>query len=76
MAVYQNQKYEFINDFSRLDNYNDIEKIRNSFPALSTINVDSFDPARIPMNSKFYMIRSTTHDDIHKVIFIYKKLNH
>lgn len=65
-SLYQNTKINFNNVFPRLDDYNDIEKIRSKFASLCLINIDSFDPTKIVSASKFFMIRSLTLDDIHK----------
>jgi len=61
-----NDQYVFCNEFPRLNYYHNIDQIRNSFPGMARINIDYFDPTKIPAGSKFFMIRSSTHDDIHK----------
>lgn len=66
MLYFQQQNaYQFENDFPRLALYSEIEYIRSSFEPLMRINRYVFSEVSME-NSRFFIIRSSTHDDIHK----------
>ena len=67
MFFNQTQMHQFQNEFPKLTNYTNINVVRNKFPSMAMINIDSFDPKKVTETSKFFMIRSSTFDDIHKV---------
>ena len=54
-------------EYIKLDNYNNINEIANSFPHLSNVNKDSIDFNNIKA-AKCFVIRSNTDDDVHKAI--------
>jgi len=66
MFFNQTQMHQFQNEFPKLTNYTNINVVRNKFPSMAMINIDSFDPKKVTETSKFFMIRSSTFDDIHK----------
>jgi len=65
MKYYQTDVLE--QSFKKLENYNDISKIKCAFPSTLKMNDPNFDPHKIK-NAKFFILRSTCDDDIHKAI--------
>lgn len=57
----------FKNSFLRLHDYSDISLIRSTFNCLSNVNKEFSDIQQFK-NSKFFMMRSSTQDDIHKAM--------
>ncbi len=59
--------YEFKFLFPRLENYQDLEQIKETFEPLKSIN-DTELELKIFNNSKFYLIKSKQYDDFHKAM--------
>jgi len=63
------KKYRFINDtFPRAKNYKSEASIAESFPHLKDINDSKFSLDQITPDAKFFFMRSSNDDDIHKAI--------
>ena len=65
MKYYQTDMYE--EDFKKLEKYDDLTKIKCAFPSTLKANDPNFDLRNIK-NAKFFVLRSTCDDDIHKAI--------
>ena len=53
--------------FTKLESYNDISKIKCAFPSTLKMNDPNFDSRSIK-HAKFFILRSTCDDDLHKSI--------
>lgn len=53
--------------FKKLEHYKDISKIKCAFPSTLKMNDPNFEPRKLK-NAKFFILRSTCDDDIHKAI--------
>ena len=62
---YQNQVLKL--KFLKLENYQDVSKVKIFFDSVSDMNNPSFDVDGME-NAVFYILRSTCDDDIHKAI--------
>ena len=62
-------KNNYPKPYVSLQNYDDIDIIKNTFPACATINDSQFDLKRLN-NAEFFILRSTNDDDLHKVSFL------
>lgn len=58
---------EFEFEFPRLASYASLEQIREKFPALQGVNASQFD-SKAYENAYFFVLRSSTYDDIHKAM--------
>jgi hypothetical protein len=65
MKYYQTDVLE--QPFKKLEHYADISKIKCAFPSTLRMNDPNFEPNRIK-KAKFFILRSTCDDDIHKAI--------
>jgi hypothetical protein len=63
------KKYRFMNEnFPKASNYKSDASITETFPHLKDINSTSFDMEQITPDAKFFFMRSSNDDDIHKAI--------
>lgn len=67
LLVQLNTNYTFNHKFKRLNKYNDIRTIKNSFSPLERIN-NAFRKIEMYQNAYYFVMRSTTYDDIHKAM--------
>ena len=65
MKYYQTDVLE--QPFKKLENYDDVSKIKCAFPSTLKMNDPNFDVRKLK-NAKFFILRSTCDDDIHKAI--------
>ena len=65
MKYYQTDIYD--QDFIKLERYDDISKLKCAFPSISKMNDAAFNIKKIK-HAKFFVLRSTCDDDIHKAI--------
>lgn len=65
MKYYQTDVLE--QPFKKLEHYSDVSKIKCAFPSTLKMNDPNFD-IRKAKNAKFFILRSTCDDDIHKAI--------
>lgn len=61
---------KFKKPFPRLEKYDDINEIRKKFDCLKNLNQIYFDSNQI-QEARFFIIKSTNTEDLHKVSFCF-----